>query len=451
MTPDRTSLPDDSIQGADLSGYTVLAIDDDNGILLALQRCFRSEPYRFITVMSANEALQFLTQNPDVAVIISDQRMPDMRGTALLANCREIAPHSVRMLLTGYLDAEAAVAAINDACISQYISKPWNDQNLRRIVRTGVTQYHLIRENLRQQTIIDRQQQELQEWNDSLKVRVMQQTTAIRTKSELLGRMKSRDMTRLSRVIDLLTSVVDMIGTRTVLHSQKVSSLAVRVARELGMEAGELEQLRIASLLHDIGEVGIPDRLHLIRAEDMSPDDFEIYSRHPVRGQLLLDMVDELRPASLLVRHHHEHYDGRGFPDGIAGEDIPLGSRIISAADTVDMLLQNAGPADEVTVEDRLLAYAGTRLDPELLPVFIRMLRHTYPAGPEIAAEETVERELPPDQLQPGMILSRDLYSDSGMFMLHRGVMLTRKRIESVTRFYAVDPPTTGVFVVVQR
>jgi diguanylate cyclase (GGDEF)-like protein len=134
-----------------LQQYTVIVVDDEQNVLKSLQRLFRREEYRFICAGSGAEGLKLITETAHVAVIISDQRMPEMNGSEFLARSREYAPDAVRMLLTGYSDMETTVAAMNEGGATRYISKPWEDSVLLQTVREGVRQYHLQQENQRQQ------------------------------------------------------------------------------------------------------------------------------------------------------------------------------------------------------------------------------------------------------------------------------------------------------------
>ena len=121
--------------------FTVIMVDDEEYILRALNRIFRREPYRTLYTSTGVEGLKLLAETPDVAVIVSDQRMPQMRGSEFLARSREFAPDAIRMLLTGYSDKDATSAAMAEGRVSNYISKPFDDSMLLQIVRDGVRQF----------------------------------------------------------------------------------------------------------------------------------------------------------------------------------------------------------------------------------------------------------------------------------------------------------------------
>ncbi|MDD2850740.1 MAG: response regulator [Desulfuromonadaceae bacterium] len=435
------------------SRVTVLLVDDEENILRALQRLLMDENFDVETAASGEAALAKLRTLHNVGLIVSDQRMPGMNGAEFLGYSREIAPDAVRILLTGYSDISATIDAINKGGASRYLSKPWNDDELVQAIRDAVRQYELIAENKRLNAIIVQQNDELLEWNNNLKGRVLQQTTAIRKKSEELQETLVQSRASYHGVIEALSNLVELRGKRTHQHSRNVATLAADAAKELGLKSEEIETIRIASLLLDIGEIGIPERILLITPDSMGPEEFREYSQHPVRAQLLLDNIEELRPAALLIRHHHELFDGSGFPDKLSGEQIPYGARIIAFADEIDRAAMT--PLLLGSIADQSLARAslkcGSSLDPALHTVFKKVVSHFYNSGPKHEEYSTVELELKPEQLQPGMPLSRDLLSGSGLLLLHRGKVLDAGKIESVKRYYALDPAKSGVFVLVKR
>ena len=149
--------------GNAISHYSILVVDDEQNILEALRRCFRREPFRVLCAGSGAEGLKLIAETTHIAVIISDQRMPEMNGSEFLTRSRELAPDAIRMLLTGYSDMETTVAAMNEGGATHYIGKPWEDSALLQTVRDGVLHYHLTIENRRQQEIINQQNTELRE------------------------------------------------------------------------------------------------------------------------------------------------------------------------------------------------------------------------------------------------------------------------------------------------
>ena len=428
----------------------VLLVDDEENILKSLQRILMDEEFEVHTAASAEQGIAALKELVNVGLIVSDQRMPGMNGSEFLQYCRETVPDALRILLTGYSDVSATIDAINKGGAYRYISKPWNDDELVQTIRDAVRQYALLMENRRLNELVRQQNEELQEWNRSLKGRVLEQTTAIRQKNEELHGLLKRVKEDYDAIISVFSGLVEMHGGKLRQHSRNVADLSVNAARELGISGSDLETIRIAALLHDIGEIGIPERI-LSRARDtMNADELKAYQQHPIRGQMAIDTIEGLRPAGLLIRHHHENLDGSGFPDKLAGEAIPLGARIIAFADQIDTASETCSGdiADQALVRAGLSV--GTRLDPSLQKAFRKIARYTY-YSLGAKEKELVEMELAPKELREGMILSRDVSSASGILLLSRGVALDEIKLAAIRRNYELDAPLHGVFVMVKR
>jgi hypothetical protein len=158
-----------------------------------------------------------------------------------------------------------------------------------------------------------------------------------------------------------------------------------------------------------------------------------------------------LRKAGTLIRHHHERYDGKGYPDRLAGEAIPLGSRILAFADQIDRAarIASGGVADSVLA--RLELDLGTRFDPSLMRVFRKIAKYAYFAMSSGDAPKDIEQELRPEAVKPGMTLSRSLVSGSGMLLLYHGILLDDTMVRAIRSYYELDPPKRGVYVLTKH
>jgi response regulator RpfG family c-di-GMP phosphodiesterase len=428
----------------------VLFVDDESNILKALQRLTMDEEFETEIASSGDEGLQVLASLENVALIVSDQRMPGMNGAEFLQQSQQLAPDAIRMLLTGYSDISAAADAINKGGASRYLNKPWNDDDLLQIVRTAVETWQLSQENKRLQSIIQTQNDELKEWNSNLKERVLQQTTAIRKKADDLNEAVIQLKQNYNGMISAFSNLVELRGQRNQQHARNVAELASGAAREYGLMPEEVETIRIAALLHDIGEIGIPEKV-LEKSQDyMTPDELHLYSQHPVRGQMAIDGIVDLRPAGVLIRHHHENFNGTGFPDKLAGEQIPIGARILAYADQLDRARTSGGDTAEQALARVELGLA-IKLDPGLQRVFRKVARYAYFTMPEHDPDVAVELELRPDELRKGMLLTRDVLSGTGLMLLNKGVVLDEIKIEAIQRYYKLDPPLWGIFALVHQ
>lgn len=427
----------------------VLFVDDEENILKSLRRLFADEGVEALTFSSSAEALDALRKEEDVGVIVSDQRMPGTTGVQFLEQARAVRPDAVRVLLTGYADVEAVIGAINRGGAYRYITKPWREDELVQTVKEGVRTYTLSRENRRLSGIIKAQNEELKNWNEQLQFFVQEQTLDIQRKNEALEKLNEGLRKNFKSTISAFSSLIELRSRLESGHSKNVAEVSVGVARAMGLPAEEVERVAVASLLHDIGKIGFSDVMLQLPPEKMSEDELAEYRRHPVRSQAAIDHIDDLREAGVLARHHHERFDGSGFPDGLKGDAIPVGARIIAAADFVDRAARLKGACAGIGLLAREVARGGgSRFDPEIAPFLEKVVAEKFK---DLCAEESAEMELFPEDLRPGMVISRDVRSGTGILLLKTGVELDEGRLQAVRRFYQIDPAKKGIFVLVRR
>ncbi len=403
------------------------------------------EPYEVFTAGSGLEGLKLLLDNPHIGLIVSDQRMPGMSGVDFLEKSREIRPEAVKILLTGYSDINATIDAINKAGALRYITKPWQDAELLQVIREALQRYELAADNRRLAAIVSRQNEELKAWNAQLEVYVQQQTIDLQNQNRELARLSERIRSDFKSIIRAFANLIELRDRAVRNHSRNVAELAVRSAQRLGLGGKDVEAIMVAGLLHDIGKIGSTDTMLLKRSEELNGEELKEYRLHPIRGQTAIDGIEDLRAAGRLIRHHHENFDGSGFPDGLAGEKIPLGARLIAAADHLDRNLAPTVLPDEECLVSLLEREAGARLDPKLtaamVPAALELFQKIAPKA------DMREKELKPEDLKPGMIVSRDVRSGSGLLLLSKGVTIDLPGIESLKRHYHFDPARSGVFV----
>lgn len=439
------------VSQAEHKTVSVLLVDDEENILSAIQRLLMDEEdIEITTATSGEEGLRLLPGLANLGLIVSDQRMPGMGGAQFLEKARDINPDPSRIILTGYADVTAAVDAINKGGAWRYLAKPWNDEELVRVIREGLERYRIIIENRRLNALVLKQNQELEEWNNSLKQRVLSQTTEIRKKNEELHEVNRQVKDAFDGIITAFSELLNLRDQRCRSHGRNVSGLARNAALAMHLSTEEIETVRVAGLLHDIGELGIPEEILLTDPEVMAAQEAQIYQTHPVRGQTALDSVEQLRPAGIFIRHHHERWDGGGFPDRLAGDTIPLGARILACADLIDRVMSRDHTQHALAAAiARIEIESGHSLDPELIKIFRTTAAETYPSRDN--RQNLVERDLQPAALQVGMRLARDIISGTGLLLLGVGEELDEARITSISRYYRIDPPTHGVFVLVER
>jgi putative nucleotidyltransferase with HDIG domain len=350
--------------------HTVLFVDDEVNILKALQRLLRNEPMTVLTASRPHEALDLLDR-ADAQLVVSDQRMPEMSGVDLLSSVRERHPDIVRMMLTGYTEMNIAVEAINRGEIYRLITKPWNDDELKATLRQAFDHYDLKREIRRLNQVTREQNFKLQDMNKNLEAKVRDRTRQLDQKNKELR-------TAYIQTIRALAEAIDAKDAYTRGHSERVAVYASRIAREMNLDKMLIERIYFAGLLHDVGKIGIPDAI-ITKPDRLNAEEYEEIKKHPEIGAKILEPVEFLDAIVPCVRHHHEWYDGsdRGYPDQLIADAIPLPSRVILVADTVEAMTsdrpyRNALPIDVVIEE--LHKYSGSQFDPVVVSAFLRLL-----------------------------------------------------------------------------
>jgi response regulator RpfG family c-di-GMP phosphodiesterase len=422
---------------------TVMLVDDEENILLTLKRLLMDEDFEIVTATSGEEALEKLKALDQVGLIVSDQRMYGMNGAEFLGLSREIVPHALRILLTGYSDINATIDAINRGGAYRYISKPWKDDELIQAIRDSIVQYHRETETRRLNEILDSQKQELEAWNEGLKKRLLQSTATVREQSQAIGSLKEKSsIVTLSLAFD---NFFEIVGDRGAVHARTVSILVTDVARKMELDAETVAHIRLAALLHDIGKLGSISATLNKHLDDMSETESSEYRQHPSRGERMFAQVEDLADILPLIRGHHEAYNGSGFPDGLKGDEIPLGARLIAIADQIEKSARSVvhHRADYAMMNARY--HGGSLLDPHLVAKFQGITGIVFFEDQKVASLEEVE--IGPRDLVPGMIIGRDVESGAGLLLMQRGTVLDEGRVALIQSHYGKNPPQHGIFV----
>jgi response regulator RpfG family c-di-GMP phosphodiesterase len=403
---------------------TLLFVDDEPSILSALRRLFRPQGYR-IFVAEGGAAGLALLETEKVDLIISDMRMPEMDGATFLKEVRKRWPETMRILLTGYADVTSTVAAINEGEIYRYIAKPWDDIEIVKTVQEALERQQLEAENRRLTALTQSQNDELKTLNTSLEQKVAERTAelsqALSFVEQTHGELKKSFLTSVQVFAGLVELRSGPGGARLAGHGRRVAEMSRTLAQRMGLSDTEAQNIMLAGLLHDIGKLGLPDELLAKPFNVLTPEQRAQVIKHPQIGQNILMAIEKFREAAVLVRHHHECFDGSGYPDRLAGIAIPKGSRILAVANDYDALQIGTLAQRPLRPEEALeflIDNRGKRYDPVVLDTAVKLIAETQKGGPT---------ELPfrPLQLKAGMVLSRDLSHSDGYLLLAKGCLLT--------------------------
>lgn len=314
--------------------HTILAVDDEENNLSLVYRTLRND-YNILLASSGEEALGFLEQyGNEISLIVSDQKMPIMQGTELFKRMSEDYPEIIKVLLTGYSNVDILVEAINECHLFQYILKPFEPEQLCMIVDNGIKKHEL----------------------------ASSKTQILKDLSELFY-----------KTIKSIAHALDAKDEYTHGHSLRVTLYSMALAKKLDLSDNLLEEIETTGLLHDIGKIAIPEKI-LLKPGKLTDEEFEIIKKHPELGEHLINGIGKLKLISNWLKYHHERYDGKGYPEGLIGEQIPISSRIIAIADTYDAMTSTRAyrPAlsHEAAIEE-VKRCAGTQFDPKLAEIFI--------------------------------------------------------------------------------
>lgn len=404
--------------------WTVLAVDDEPNILAALRRLLRNTGWRLLTAGSAAEALAQLAVEP-VDAVLSDMRMPGMDGVQLLERVSLGWPRTARLLLTGQADLGSTIEAINRGRLHRFISKPWNDDELLLTLRQVAENQQLEARKLALEQLTQEQNEELKTLNASLETRVALRTAELAAANE---RLKRNYLTS----IKAFTALIELRGSGQMGHARQVAELSRRIAQAMALDAGSTHELAIAALLRDIGYIGLSDALLARPLSRLDSDELRRYRLHPVLGEQALLASDDMQGVAPLIRAHHERWDGQGFPDGLHGEAIPLGARILAVADSFEDLRHGRidGEAlDPAEARRVILAGRGRQFDPAVVDAFASLYA-TAPPRPRVPT-----RRLSTAELRAGQTLAEDFVSPHGVLMLSAGQRLSEELISRIQAF----------------
>lgn len=319
--------------------YKLLIVDDEQPNLRLMERLFRRD-YTCLTASSGADAIKLLEQH-DVAVVITDQRMPEMTGIELLRQTADLRPHMVRILLTGYMDVEALVEALNSGLVNTYLSKPWSNDDLkRRLVRA----IELYERNKNRHTLVLA--------NERLTERLKQMTLDF---VQVLGdTLKAHDQYTYDHGIRV-ARYASLMGERFKLSEEAATNLAsAAILHELGgIESTSAEVLLLSPIGSDSGSIPQPER-----------------------AARTLSHVPELRDVAEIVRFYQENFNGTGFPRNLVGEQIPLSSRILRVAHEYDRMTSPRDSARELThsqATSNLVKHSGELFDPNVVQAFAQI------------------------------------------------------------------------------
>jgi response regulator RpfG family c-di-GMP phosphodiesterase len=427
-----TGSTDDTTQ---LPVSTILCVDDEPSILSALRRLFRSRGFQVRVAEGGQAGLEVLASEP-IDLVISDMRMPEMDGVMFLEQVRQRWPDTMRLLLTGYADITSIMGAINRGEIYRYIAKPWDDNDIILIVRSALQQRAMEQEQRRLQALIKAQNDELKLLNSSLEAKVAERTADLKQSNSALESANEQLKNNFITSIKIFTSLIELRASHLAGHSRRVADLARRLAQKLALGNKAAQEVFVAGLLHEIGKVGFEDDMLNTPVVMLNTAQLQAFRKHPSRAAQLLFPLPELKGAAETIASQLERFDGAGYPAGLAGSSIPVGARILLVASDYDSL-QIGTLAQRKLVPAKALETImdgrGKRYDPEVVNALAYLMGEAEQSTGR--ARQAVDAPRKARDLLPGMVLSRDLLTPSGLLMLTAGHVLDDAVISKIMDF----------------
>ena len=327
----------------------VLIVDDDRHIRTVLDEVFRASGYTCQMATNGQEGLAtFDAERPPLTV--TDMNMPVMGGLDFLKHARALEPDAAILVLTGLADVETAVESLKHGAYD-FIMKPVNVDKLLIAAERALERRQLHLERRESRALLER--------------RVAEAT------QDLAATLRELEETYRS-TLEALGSAIDTRDLGTQAHSRRVRGYSLTIARAYGVPEADMRDLEHGVLLHDIGKIGIPDAI-LLKPGPLTPAEWKIMRSHPEAGRQIVEQIPFLRAAVPVVYHHHERWDGTGYPLGLKGEAIPLAARIFAVADAFDAMTfdrpySRAIPLAAARAE--IQRCAGSHFDPTAVETF---------------------------------------------------------------------------------
>jgi putative two-component system response regulator len=335
----------------------ILVVDDEPLVHSILERYLSQMGYSCVTAETGGEALEKLTQHP-CAVALCDIRMPGMDGIELLRRIKEYDDDVAVIMVTAVDNREVAVEAMKGGAFD-YVVKPFHLEEVLISVKRALENRRLL--------------QERKEYHRNLERKVQERTRELAAANEELQRL----------FISAIESIVLTLQAKdeyTEGHSRRVSAHAIAIARKFSLPDKEIENIRLAALLHDIGKLGTKTSI-LNKPGRLTEEEGKQIRSHPQVAVSILEPITPLQHIITYIKHVHENYDGTGYPEGLKGDQIPLGARIICVADVFDAMTSPRPyrpPIDPDEVLAHLRREAGKQFDPSVVDAFLAI----YEAGP---------------------------------------------------------------------
>ena len=327
--------------------YRIIAVDDEEGIIESLSVFLKRTDYEFVGITDPVEAIETVKRE-HFDLMLLDFMMTPLHGDEVVEEIRKFNKELYILLLTGHKDLAPPLETIKRLDIQGYCEKSDKFDQLLLLIESGI-------KSIKQMYEIKRINEELAESNQKLEQAYLE-------------------------MIQTLRYTVEAKDPYTRGHSDRVSEFSVLIGEKLGLSEEQIKILKIGGLFHDIGKIGIPDSI-LLKTDKLSDDEYSEIKNHPSIGAHILGAASIFKNIIPIVKHHHERFDGRGYPSGLQGEEIPFLARIAAVADTFDAMTSKRSYRDALDIQyvkDEIQRCKGTQFDPQIADAFLDILENNF-------------------------------------------------------------------------
>ncbi len=324
----------------------ILIVDDEEAIRSLFVEALEELGYKCEVAKNGLECLEKFYRDKDYDVVLLDVQMPELNGIETLKRLKSYNPDLSIIIVSASREIENVRVALKEGAYD-YIFKPFNITDVDAVIKRAVERARLINSN--------------KDYQRNLEKKVVDQT---------------QELVKLySGTLEAMILALDLREHETGYHSYRVTEFALNLGRRMGLGDEELSVIAKGALLHDIGKIGVPDDI-LLKPEELDEQEWILMKRHPELGYRMLEKIDFLEESAKLVHTHHERYDGKGYPNGLSGDEIPLGARIFSVVDALDAMTHDRIYREALSFDEAIEGIkeaSGTQFDPQVVDVFLQI------------------------------------------------------------------------------
>lgn len=351
-----------------MSQGKILLINDEETISRFLRDALTPAGYLVQIASSARAGIEYVGKE-EFDLVLAKIKMPDMDGFALIREIKRADPDSVIVIILEQVVAQI-IEEIFRLGAYDYISKPINLEKLFLVIKKSVDIHHLLIGHKKLVRGLEEHNATLQKQNLLLAKRIEESTKNLTRLYDDLRQTYMRTITSLAQAIDARDHYTHS-------HSENVTRYGVAIAEEMKLPAKQIELIREACQLHDVGKIGIPDYI-LSKPGELSPQEWDEIKKHSIKAVEILEPLTFLSSVVVLIRAHHERWDGKGYPDGLKEEEIPLGARILCLSDAYEaMTSPRSYRKVHLTKQEavgEIKRNSGSQFDPKVVEVFLKIV-----------------------------------------------------------------------------